>query len=461
MDDLIKGFIRTKLQQEETEDDNAAPPSYIDRSTWAEVLSGHKEEEANYVEEAENSKNGIHFNEEFKQQEKKKHSRFSWQEQQNEVVSGHNQEEYNYEEEAENSKNAIHFNEEFKQQEKKKQSKFPWQEQQNEAAADSEVWETVGEHHSKSPQKYYKVSTEQGQSYKMPPSEQSYADGVGDDIDLEPTEEEISDLSRACNRLWELDLNRLVPGQDYEIDCGKGKKPYNEGDDAPNVLFSWVNKHVFRRPTYSRFYVLLDNYNPSQGSHEVVTSEEEQEQTAFIEEISRTVPIKYLHKYLVAKGLTSPNYAVFKGKLKSIWFDLLDRCGTSDNSSAFEHVFVGEIKRHQTKEVSGFHNWIQFYLEESKGRVDYQGYIYPRRRGQFPDSETQLLTAQFTWNGVLKSVSSVLIGVSPEFEIALYTLCFCVGRQDNHVELGPYNVNIKCYPLEGDKIGSVFPIAED
>lgn len=24
----------------------------------------------------------------------------------------------------------------------------------------------------------------------------------------------------------------------------------------------------------------------------------------------------------------------------------------------------------------------QFYLEEAKGRVDYQGYIFPRRRGQ-------------------------------------------------------------------------------
>lgn len=26
--------------------------------------------------------------------------------------------------------------------------------------------------------------------------------------------------------------------------------------------------------------------------------------------------------------------------------------------------------------------FVQFYLEEAKGRVDYQGYIFPRRRGQ-------------------------------------------------------------------------------
>lgn len=77
-----------------------------------------------------------------------------------------------------------------------------------------------------------------------------------------------------------------------------------------------------------------------------------------------------------------------------------------------------------------------------------------------PDSETQLLTIQFEWNGVLKSVSSTLIGVSPEFEIALYTLCFFVGEEDNHVCLGPYSVNIKCYRLGKNKIGSVFPVAE-
>jgi len=76
-----------------------------------------------------------------------------------------------------------------------------------------------------------------------------------------------------------------------------------------------------------------------------------------------------------------------------------------------------------------------------------------------PDSETQLLTVQFEWNGVLKSVSSTLIGVSPEFEIALYTLCFYMGGEENHIQLGPYPVNIKCYRL-GDKIGSAFPVAE-
>ena len=43
------------------------------------------------------------------------------------------------------------------------------------------------------------------------------------------------------------------------------------------------------------------------------------------------------------------------------------------DSSGFEHVFVGETRG--DGEVIGFHNWIQFYLQEKAGHVDYQGYI--------------------------------------------------------------------------------------
>jgi len=35
-----------------------------------------------------------------------------------------------------------------------------------------------------------------------------------------------------------------------------------------------------------------------------------------------------------------------------------------------------------TSSISPVDVFWQFYLEEEKGRVDYQGYIFPRRRGQ-------------------------------------------------------------------------------
>ncbi|KAG2567761.1 hypothetical protein PVAP13_7NG266400 [Panicum virgatum] len=288
------------------------------------------------------------------------------------------------------------------------------------------------------------MQSEAWNGYRKPPSEQQYSEDVDHQgLNVEPTREELNSLSKARSRLWELDMNRLVSGKDYSIDCGEGKKVYQKGDMASESLFRWLGDDVLRKPTYSRFCALLDNYNPHQGY--------------------KTAPIKYLHRYLVQKGEVSQDYEDFKRMLASLWFDLYGTGGNSNCSSAFEHVFVGEIKGrgHGESEVSGFHNWIQFYLEEAKGNVDYQGYIFPRRRGESPDSETQLLTVQFEWHGVLKSVSSTLIGVSPEFEVALYTLCFFVGGEDNWVDIGPYTVNIKCYRLGKNKIGSAFPIAEN
>lgn len=34
---------------------------------------------------------------------------------------------------------------------------------------------------------------------------------------VEPSQEELGNLSDACGKLWELDDNRLEPGQDYHM----------------------------------------------------------------------------------------------------------------------------------------------------------------------------------------------------------------------------------------------------
>lgn len=453
MDGLIKGLIDVALGGNDNDNDRPESRDERSRSSWAEVVSGDQEDSDYHpqMQDQEGSRNRPHN---YKKEEVE-----TWQDNSNRHSPRPHKEQYHpqrqeYESETFNSPNR-HNKEQYRPQQQEYESEtFNTSNRPNKSNEDNnDGWQTVG----KPSKQTHKVPKDNWNSYKRPADEQQYSNEVEVGSRVEPSEDELADLSRACEKLWDLDLNRLAPGKDYEIDCGEGKKVYQKDDMAQGSLFTWVSDDVFRKPTYARFLSLLDNYNPHQGSKEVVTSEEKQEQASFIEEISRTAPIKYLHKFLASKGITSGSSQDFKRLLTSLWFDLYSRCGTSGSSSAFEHVFVGEIK--QTSEVSGFHNWLQFYLEEEKGRIDYQGYIYPRRRGEIPDSETQLLTIQFEWNGVLKSVSSTLVGVSPEFEIALYTLCFFAGKEDNHIQIGPYAVNIKCYRF-GDRIGSVFPIAD-
>lgn len=64
------------------------------------------------------------------------------------------------------------------------------------------------------------------------------------------------------------------------------------------------------------------------------------------------------------------------------------------DSSGFEHVFVGETRG--ANEVIGFHNWIQFYLQEKAGHVDYQGYILGTKVRQTHTCTMYLLTLQLT-----------------------------------------------------------------
>lgn len=76
------------------------------------------------------------------------------------------------------------------------------------------------------------------------------------------------------------------------------------------------------------------------------------------------------------------------------------------------------------------------------------------------DASERMLTVQFSWNGQQKDISSMFIGTSPEFEMALYTVCFLAGQEENIMQLGDYEVKIKVYRIRskyGDKVGSAFP----
>mmetsp|Transcript_31637 Transcript_31637/g.68446 ORF Transcript_31637/g.68446 Transcript_31637/m.68446 type:complete len:476 (-) Transcript_31637:79-1506(-) len=267
-------------------------------------------------------------------------------------------------------------------------------------------------------------------------------------------------ISKAVQHVWDLDVNRLTPNEDYVINVQSGKKPYWAGDDATEPLFTRVDTRELQRPTYKTFIALLDNYSAECGDDEVVTNAERAEIWNFLKAIYSTAPMQFAHKYCAANGDDVPSDpAAFLKLLHKIWFEMYFRQrGGRPDSSGFEHVFVGEIKN---GEVSGFHNWIYFYLEEKRGNVNYKGYIKPRSRSDAAtNADDQILTLQFEWNGVEKKVGTSFIGVSPEFEMALYTICFLVGQEQNTVELDTgddvFELNVRCYRMARDKVGTSF-----
>uniref|UniRef100_A0A0K6SAD4 EndoU domain-containing protein n=2 Tax=Chromera velia CCMP2878 TaxID=1169474 RepID=A0A0K6SAD4_9ALVE len=272
-------------------------------------------------------------------------------------------------------------------------------------------------------------------------------------------------LSDAVQEMWNLDVNRLTPNADYTINVQEGKKPYWKGDHADEPLFTRVDRQALQRPTYRTFIALLDNYKSHTGQAEQVTSQERREMDAFLKAILQTAPMQYCHQYLLAncKHTDIPSdLGEFQKLLYKIWFEMYRRGGREKDSSGFEHVFVGEVK---DGKVSGMHNWVQLYLEEKKGELDYRGYVVPKSRSQAEtNSDDHLLSLQFAWNGVEKFVGTSFLGVSPEFEVAVYTTCFLMGEEENDITLDTgtgdvFDLKIRCYKMARDKIGTAFPEA--
>jgi Endoribonuclease XendoU len=61
------------------------------------------------------------------------------------------------------------------------------------------------------------------------------------------------------------------------------------------------------------------------------------------------------------------------------------------------------------------------------------------------------------------SRSTMFVGTSPEFELALYTLCFFCGHEENRVRCGPYDLTVKCHRMYGNdnRVGTCFPVADE
>ncbi|NWS13561.1 ENDOU endoribonuclease, partial [Pachyramphus minor] len=205
------------------------------------------------------------------------------------------------------------------------------------------------------------------------------------------SDQELLELSE---QLYWLDHNKARP-QDIAINPQHRAGPEEMGqrqDLSPQPLYKHVNEELFSKPTYSSFIKLLDNYQRATGREEEVTAEELREQDNFLGEVMKTELMRKLFAFLRQKNRYGSEQE-FLEDLKGMWFGLYSRGDGEQDSSGFEHVFsgtappgrgggpgqgrglipgcpscAGEVKKGK---VSGFHNWIRFYLLEKQGIVNY------------------------------------------------------------------------------------------
>ncbi|XP_070226068.1 uridylate-specific endoribonuclease isoform X2 [Bos mutus] len=260
------------------------------------------------------------------------------------------------------------------------------------------------------------------------------------------TKEELQSVSE---KIYRADTNKARK-EDIVLNsqnCISPSETRDQVDRCPEPLFTYVNEKLFSKPTYSAFLNLLNNYQRATGRGEHFTAQELAEQDTFLREIMKTAVMKELYGFLHQQNRYSSEQE-FVSDLKNMWFGLYSRSKEERDSSGFEHVFSGEVKKGK---VTGFHNWIRFYMQEKEGLVDYYSHIYDGPWDSYPD----VLAMQFNWDGYYKEVGSAFIGSSPEFEFALYSLCF-IARPGKvcQLSLGGHPLAIQTYTWNKSTYGN-------
>lgn len=124
-------------------------------------------------------------------------------------------------------------------------------------------------------------------------------------------------------------------------------------------MFAKVTEDVLKRSSFAKLLALRKYYNPTTGVAEIQSAAKSQAIADFFETVWTSGPFSYLISFLRAKskqklGLIvdvnqfiehpwaiSP--AMLKTNIKQIWFDNFSRAKGKLDSSAFEHVFFGEV----------------------------------------------------------------------------------------------------------------------
>jgi len=242
------------------------------------------------------------------------------------------------------------------------------------------------------------------------------------------SDSEILDISKT---LWNVDSGRA---SDSQMTINKQASVSSSSSDQSSApFFTYVSSSLLSQPTYKAFINLLDNYQNIEGIAESVSSSELNEQDIFLNYFMESEVGMELYNFLSKKGLAGGSKSNFQSNLKEMWFGLYSRMNGKLDSSGFEHMFVGEIK---SGDVSGFHNWVQFYTQEQDGDLNYYGYTNTQ--------EPRLYGVHFEWDGAEKPVSSTLVGSSPEYDMAIFTLCH-LTRPDSSCKVTLLNESGRSY----------------
>ena len=311
-------------------------------------------------------------------------------------------------------------------------------------------------------------------------------------------------MSNIYQQIWNSDRHKLLvsprsddggwldPDADILLDEQVRAFGRVDLDLARQPLFHYVNRDKFEDiATYRSLIALFDNYRFDNQKSEIVTRGEKAEIERFIDDICQTRVMEIARAYLIQKLQINFTATSFAQQLRSIWFDLYTNyfgdLPTRD-SSAFEHIFVGEGKYNYSAiadqkifgGISGYHSWLKFYLDEQQQKANYLGHNYSIA-GDLGMDNPYVVTVQMRWRErqkqqniaieLFKKRGCFFVGTSPECEIAMGTVAYFESlanykfhQEQREISINGANYNLTLYrntemdASRGEYIRSFYPV---
>ena len=149
--------------------------------------------------------------------------------------------------------------------------------------------------------------------------------------------------------------DRIVVEKDWDIEL-----------NSENELFKFISPDFLNK--YQYFIDLFSIYEPINNISEEYNQEELNKIDIFLEKVLESPQGETLKDFLVQEinFQSKDNVENVKKFLFNMWFTLYGRDSRYiKDSCGFEHVFLGEVD----DELSGYHNWIKFYIDQQKKNI--------------------------------------------------------------------------------------------
>ncbi|XP_046627971.1 endoribonuclease CG2145-like [Neodiprion virginianus] len=224
------------------------------------------------------------------------------------------------------------------------------------------------------------------------------------------------ELMRLSEELFEADANNAFKYITLKL---QGQKTDDSITDSAMESLLTVQPEGLQIPTIALVRSVYNKYELDSGVPEKITPERRDGEMNVINEFLKTEVMSKAMKFIASKGLIPNDEYEFKDALKRIWFSQYARENNIISTSGFENVFLAEKFQ---MEITGLHNWIYFNEQESAGKANYLGYIREAKLG----NNAVIIKLRATLNDIVRPVTTIFVGTSPELEMALYTICFFV-----------------------------------